>query len=50
MLPHEDCGACTPSPRKLNPDSVKTALAIPKTELTIIGVKLFGRRCYAISL
>jgi hypothetical protein len=39
------CGACTPSPRKLRPDSANTALATPSTALTIMGVRLLGNKC-----
>src|SRR5450830_1708434 len=49
MLPHEACGACTPRPKKLKPDSTSTALAMPNIELTMMGVKLLGNKCVKMS-
>ena len=50
MLPQDACGACTPRPKKLKPDSINTALAMPSIELTMMGVKLLGNKCPKNSL
>ena len=45
--PSMACGGCTPTPRKLKPDSATMAPPKPKVTSTIRGPSAFGIRCFS---
>lgn len=50
MLPQLGNGSCTPSPKKLRPDSVRIAPPIRNVADTMTGAIAFGRMCLKIIL
>ena len=50
ILPQLGVGGCTPNPRKLKPDSIKIAPAIPRVAFTNTGPTALGIKCLLMIL